>query len=244
MFSQEILDSITVSTHSSICIRREKVIYIDPLNIEGAPHDADLILITHPHFDHYSKKDIAKLMREDTVIAAPQELAGQAGSELGHDVMGISPGQKITLCDIPIEAVPAYNKAKPNHPKAKGWLGYVLTIGETRVYITGDTDDIPEARAVSCDILLLPVGGTYTMNAAEAAALTNAISPHTVIPVHYGLGLGGKQAPETFRAAVESGIETRILDTVFSKVMLPNYLKIAAFVLIGFLVGFLVTKLL
>lgn len=244
MFSQEILDRISINTHSSICIRGDRVIYIDPLDIAGAPHDADLVLITHPHFDHYSKRDIAAVMKEGTVLAMPQETAKHAGELLGTAVQGLSPAQTVTLCGIQVETVAAYNLKKPSHPKAKGWLGYVLTLGETRVFITGDTDVTIENQMVQCDILMLPIGGTYTMDALRAAVLANVIHPHTVIPIHYGLGLGGKRAPERFRAAVEGGIETDIRENVYSKVMLRSYLKLVLFALVGFLVGYIAAKLL
>ena len=243
MFDSKILQQITVNTHSSIRIGGEKIIYIDPLNIEGEPHDADLILITHPHFDHLSPKDIKKLLKEDTVLAAPQSTAKMVKLRTGKEPVSVQPAQTLTLCGIPVEMVAAYNQSKPAHRKAMGWCGYVLTLGETRVYVTGDTDVTAESRAVKCDILLLPVsGGMYTMTAKQAAELTNHLKPHTVIPIHYGALLGGKNAPETFRADVAAGIETDIRDTVYSNIMIWQYLRIVLLALVCGIIGYFVGR--
>lgn len=244
MFQQEILQEIHVNTHSSICIRGEKVIYIDPIKIPDAPQDADLILITHPHFDHFSPKDIKKLCMADTVIAAPQSAAKLVKLRTGKEPVAVTPSQALTLCGIPVETVPAYNLKKPAHRKGMGWVGYVLTLGDTRVYITGDTDVTPESSAVSCDILMLPVsGGMFTMTAKEAAAMTNQIRPHTVIPIHYGAMLGGRKAPEIFREAVAAGIETDIRDTVYNTLMVWQYLRILPLALICGIIGYFIGQM-
>ena len=242
MFDSRILQQITVNTHSSVRIGGEKVIYVDPLNIEDEPHDADLILVTHPHFDHLSAKDIKKLMKDDTVIAAPRSIAKIVKLRTGREPSAVLPAQSLTLCGIPVETVAAYNRMKPAHLRGMGWVGYVLTLGETRIYITGDTDVTPETQAVKCDILMLPVsGGMYTMTAKQAADLTNQIRPHTVIPIHYGALLGGKDAPEIFRQGVAAGIETDIRDTVYNHLMVRQYLRIIPIVLgcgiIGYFIG-------
>ena len=220
MFEQNILDQITVNMHSSVRIGGDTVIYADPIGISGAPHDADLILITHPHFDHLSVRDIKKVMKADTVIVCPKSVAGLCRLLTRRDVIAVVPGQSLSLCDVPVETVAAYNVMKPMHAKFFNWVGYVVTVHGTRVYISGDTDDTPEARAVACDIALVPIGGTYTMNAEQAAVLVNQIQPHTVIPLHYGLMLGGEKAPERFCARLRPGIEADVRSTVYSKVML------------------------
>lgn len=226
MFDQKVLDNIDITYHSSIRIGGEKVIYIDPLHISGAPHDADLILFTHPHFDHFSPRDARKLMKESTVIAAPKSMAFMILLTLRKKAVPLKPGESTELAGVPVRTVAAYNKIKPNHMKLMKWLGYILTVGETEIYVSGDTDVTDESRSVSCDIALLPVGGRYTMNPEQAAQLANTIAPHTVIPVHYGKLLGGTEAPERFRRALNPGIQADIRSTVYSNVLIPMYLKI------------------
>ena len=146
MFDQNVLDRIQVITHSSIRIAGKTVIYIDPIGIAGEPHDADLILFTHPHFDHFSPKDVKKLMKADTVIAAPKSMALLCTLRLQKKPVTLLPGQQTELAGIPVTAVAAYNKAKPSHMKLMNWLGYLLTIGATQVYISGDTDVTEESK--------------------------------------------------------------------------------------------------
>ncbi|MBQ8513348.1 MAG: MBL fold metallo-hydrolase [Clostridia bacterium] len=206
------LGKITVNTHSSIRIASEKIIYIDPFKLEGAPHDADIIFVTHAHFDHFSPEDIEKIAKPETVYVMPESMqkdAAKAGIADGNLVM-LTPEQKTEICGIPVETVPSYNIGKPMHPKKNGWLGYILTVGTQRIYIGGDMDATPEAAAVQCDIAMLPIGGTYTMNAKEAAALVNEMRPKTVIPTHYGSIVGLKKDEKTFLKLVDDGIDVVI----------------------------------
>ncbi len=200
------LDFITVNTHSSIRIADEKIIYIDPFKITDESHDADIILITHDHFDHYSPEDILKIMRPDTVLVMPQKM--KSSDATGLTPTQVSPSDSITVKGISIETIPAYNKLKPFHPKSKGWVGYIINSSEHgRIYIAGDTDITDENSQVRCRIAMLPAGGTYTMNAANAAKLANTIRPEYAIPVHYGSVAGSMKDGETFKVAVDSSIE-------------------------------------
>ena len=230
----DILDKIQVIKHSCVRIDCGKIIYIDPFLMNGAPHDADIILVTHPHFDHFSIKDIRKVMKEDTVIAGPKMIAVPCKLLTGKDIIAVTPGQKTMICGINIEVIAAYNTAATRpHKRFLNWVGYVVDTPEGRIYVTGDTDDIPEARAVSCDVLMLPVGGSnYTMTAEEAAALTNAIRPETVIPIHYGALLGGEDAPMNFKAKLDKDIRCEIRDTVYSNAMILAYTVAAAMILL------------
>lgn len=235
MFDRNVLDSITVITHSAVRIGGDKVIYIDPIGIEGEPHDADLILITHPHADHFSPGNIRKVLKDSTVVACPESMAGKLGRASGREPVSLTAGMSTSLAGVPVEAVAAYNKKKIYHPKKKGWLGYVLTVGETRVYIAGDTESNPENKAVTCDIALLPVDTSRTMTPDQAAELAKLISAQAVIPIHYGALLGGKKAPVKFKQALDPSIECDIRDTVYSSILVKMMVLPSV---LGFIVGF------
>lgn len=207
MFDSKVLDSIEVLTHSSIRIGGDKVIYIDPFQIQKEDHDADMILITHDHGDHFSPDDMKKVIHADTVLVVPELLEKRCLTIFTDNrIVAVKPDQKLCECGIAIETVPAYNNRKPFHPKGKGWVGYIVTIGDTRVYIAGDTDATPDNRLVKCDIALVPIGGTFTMTAKKAAELINQIKPAAAIPTHYGSIVGKAEDAEVFQKAVEPGI--------------------------------------
>lgn len=211
MFDNKVLDSIEVLTQSSIRIGGDKVIYIDPLQIQKEDHDADMVLITHDHWDHFSPEDLQKVVNADTVLVVPELLEDRC-RDLFKDnrVVVVKPDQKLSECGTDIETIPAYNNHKPFHPKKKGWVGYILTIGDTRVYIAGDTDATPDNRKVKCDIALVPIGGTYTMTAKKAAELINRIRPAVAIPIHYGNIVGKPEDAEVFQKAVETDIRVEV----------------------------------
>ncbi len=203
------LDFITINEHSSIRINEGKIIYSDPYNISGATHDADIILITHSHFDHYSTDDIRKVMKSDTVIVCPASM--NEPKELGLTVKQVSAGERFEVLGVRFEAVPAYNIGKTFHPQSNGWLGYIIVSPEHgRIYIAGDTDITPDNKQVKCDIALIPAGGTFTTDASQAAELVNAIRPKYAIPIHYGTVAGSPADGEKFRKAVDGGIEVVI----------------------------------
>ena len=187
------LDGIYVMKHSSIRIsRNDVIIYIDPFQIDIANHDADLVLCTHPHYDHFSSQDIKAVSNSSTILVATPDCIDEV-EKIGFKDGSFEqayPGAIFSYKDIIIQCVPAYNKYKEFHPKEKNWVGYVITIDGTVYYIAGDTDKTKEAGNVKCDVAFLPVGGTYTMNYAEAASLANKIKPKIVVPTHYGLIVG------------------------------------------------------
>lgn len=200
------LDFITINTHSSIRINEGIIIYCDPFRITEEKHDADIILITHSHFDHFSPEDISKVMKPDTVIVCPKSV--KEADDTGLGVIRVSTDEELEVKGIKLETVPAYNKLKPFHPKSNGWVGYIISSPEHgRIYIAGDTDMTDENSRVKCDIAMLPAGGTYTMNARKAADLANTICPKYAIPIHYGSVAGSPEDGEVFRNAVNSGID-------------------------------------
>lgn len=168
----------------------ENKIMIDPFKIT-VPIKVDIVLITHPHYDHCSLEDIEKVVKEDTIIVAPPDCTSKfARSEKGT-LKIITPGQIIDIGDIKIQATPAYNTNKEFHQKENEWCGYLIKIKDKLIYHAGDTDIIPEMDNIKADIALLPVGGTYTMNAQEAALAAQKVKATTVIPMHYTKGLVG-----------------------------------------------------
>ena len=207
------LEHITVNTQSSIRIGGSAIVYFDPFQIEDQAHDADLILITHGHYDHFSPESLMRVMKENTVLAGPlsmkKEISGIAG---GREQHFLSPGETVRIGELQVRAVPAYNRLKPFHTKGSKWLGYIVTMDSVRYYAAGDTDAVKELSAVSCDVALVPIGGKFTMDAKEAAKLVNVIRPQAAIPIHYGSIVGKKEDAEIFRKLVDKDIvvETRL----------------------------------
>lgn len=203
---------ITINTHSSIRLETSlgTVIYVDPFRFETAPHDADMILITHTHYDHFSPADIAKVRRPDTVFVMPayNMMDFIEAGFTNEDAAFLVPYERaMPLPGIEIETVAAYNVKTKFHPEDNAWMGYVVEIDGKRVYIAGDTDDLPENREIKCDIALVPAGGTYTMDAREAAAFVNALKPAVAIPEHYGTVAGSPKDGETFAKLVDPSIQ-------------------------------------
>lgn len=200
-------EQITVNAQSSIRIGGEKVLYFDPFRIGAAAKDADIVFITHAHFDHFSPADIEKVRKPETVFAAPASMADELRANGITAPVLMQPGERKTICGMQVIAVPAYNLRKQFHPKQNGWLGYIVTVGGRRIYVAGDTDVTPEAEAVSCDIALLPIGGTYTADVSEAAALANRIRPEAVIPTHYGTMVGNVSDGDEFARKVRQPVQ-------------------------------------
>ena len=207
------LNNIEVLYHSSIRINKEKTIYIDPFKIDRNYNDADIIFITHDHYDHYSEEDIDKVINENTVIVIPEELLTKVLKKgiNKNAIITVKPNQKYMVQGIKFETVPAYNTNKTFHPKENGWVGYVIEINEIKYYIAGDTDITEENKKVKCDVAFVPVGGTYTMDFKEAAQLVNQIQPKVAVPIHYGSVVGKKQDAEEFIKLLHTNIKGVIL---------------------------------
>lgn len=206
-------ENIEVFRHNSIRIRdRLGAIYIDPFRMDTSPKDAAFIFITHDHYDHFSPEDIAKAAGDNTILVVPEKMEGKAQEAAGlvSSIVTVKPGVYREIGGLEVETVPAYNSLKPFHPKGAGWVGYILGIDGKRIYIAGDTDATKEARAVKCDIALVPIGGTYTMDAKKAAELVNELRPEVAIPVHYGEIIGKESDGRVFAENVEPSIRVEL----------------------------------
>lgn len=207
------LEDIQVLCHSSIKMNKGKVIYIDPFKIDKNYNDADIIFITHDHYDHYSEDDIDKVKKDNTVIIVPEELLTKVlrkGFRQDY-IITVVPSQKYMVEGIEFETVPAYNTNKQFHPKENEWVGYIIEIKGIRYYIAGDTDITEENKKVKCDVALVPVGGTYTMDFKEAAYLINEIKPKIAVPIHYGSIVGKIQDATDFIKLLHPTIKGTIL---------------------------------
>ena len=194
----------------------KKTIYIDPFQLQKAQlnkNDADILLVTHNHFDHLSIEDLKHVISHNTSIVAADECIEQLKGLKVKELKNVSPGDKLEIEDIPIEIVPAYNTNKKFHPKDDKKVGFIFTINNQRIYHAGDTDVIPEMESVNVDIALVPVSGTYVMTSDEAAqAVNDLIKPvKLAIPMHYGSIVGTEKDAERFRDLVKI-CETKILD--------------------------------
>ncbi len=190
-----------------LTVEGKTVIYIDPYQISDSHHnknDADIILISHNHFDHLSMDDLRHLIGKNTTIVAAKECIEQLKNVGAAETKGVAPGDMLTVQGIPIETVAAYNTNKHFHPKADGKVGFIITLNKMRVYHTGDTDDIPEMSAIEADVALVPVSGTYVMTAEEAAkAVNEKIKPKKLaIPMHYGSIVGSEKDAVKFKELV------------------------------------------
>ena len=207
------LEKVEVLYHSCIKFNLEKTIYIDPFGIKKNSNDADIILITHSHFDHFSKEDIEKIKNENTIILATQDLYDKL-LDLQFKVENIvivEPNNTYKVLGIEIKTVPAYNINKQFHPKQNNWVGYLLNLQNTLYYVAGDTDCNEDNKKIKCDVAFVPVGGTYTMTAIEAAELINYIKPKIAVPIHYGSIVGDKTDAENFIQHLEKNIIGTIL---------------------------------
>ena len=207
------LDDVEVLCHSSIKFNKEKIIYIDPFKIKESYNDADLIFITHEHYDHYSEDDIDKVKKPETVFIVPETLLTRLLAK-GYDknyIVPVQPNKQYTVQGINVETIPAYNINKHFHPKSNGWVGYIIEINNTKYYVAGDTDVTEENEKVKCDVAFLPVGGTFTTDYQEAAYLANKIKPQVAIPIHYGSIVGTNQDAINFVNLLQPTIKGMIL---------------------------------
>ena len=207
------LENIEVLCHSSIRFSKKKIIYFDPFKIEENYNDADVIFITHDHYDHYSEEDIDKVVKGDTIIVVPEDLKTKLLKKewKEENIITVRPNESYTAKNIEFKTIPAYNVNKQFHPKENAWVGYLLEIEGITYYIAGDTDMTEENKKIKCDVAFVPVGGTYTMDYQEAAELINEIRPEIAVPTHYGSIVGAREDGIKFLKLVNPEIKVEIL---------------------------------
>lgn len=205
---EKILSNLEWLGHDCFRLRAAgKVLYFDPFQLAGEPTPADIILVSHEHFDHCSPEDIAKIKKQSTIIITEP----RAAAKLTGNVKTMEPGQTLTLDGFTVQTVRAYNTNKKFHPQANSWLGFIVTVEGVRIYHAGDTDYIPEMAGYAADIALLPVSGTYVMTADEAAQAALAINPRVAIPMHFGSIVGADADARHFAAMLAGKIRVNIL---------------------------------
>ncbi len=196
-----------VLCHSSILLGED--IFIDPYNIKG-DYKAKVILITHNHYDHFSPKDIDKIISKDTLFIASVDVAEELKKLYKNKVFALNPYQEVTLDEIKVETFPSYNVNKNFHKKEYNWLGYKIDYRDLTYAILGDCDENEDNRKIKCDVLLLPIGGVYTMDGVEAGRLAKKIAPKLAIPTHYNLIVGSKKEEADFIRELDGKIDYEI----------------------------------
>ncbi len=207
--------------HSGFFIKNSKIIYIDPYNIKEGLEKADIIFITHSHYDHCSVADIKKIVQEGTrIILTADSQSKITRFDVSVKIEIVEPGKELDIGDIKVSVFPAYNINKHFHPKDENWVGYLIKINNLIIYHAGDTDLIPEMQKLTGYkqqgkefIALLPVGGRFTMNAEEAAEAAKLIKPTIAIPIHYGSIVGTDESSKEFKELCEeNNIRCEILE--------------------------------
>ncbi len=207
MTPDEALKKIHWLGHDAFRIDGTKTVYFDPYEISGGP-PADVIFISHEHFDHCSPADVAKIQKPETAIVTDAASA----KKLSGDVRVVKPGDRLDLDGVLVQVVPAYNVNKKFHPRTAGMLAFVVTLDGITYYHAGDTDFIPEMKGLQPDVAFLPVSGTYVMDAREAVEAAKAIAPKIAVPMHYGAIVGNLDDARRFQKALEGVVRVVILE--------------------------------
>lgn len=210
------MTKISVNTQSSIKIKGQKTIYLDPFKIKENYHDADIIFITHDHYDHFDIESIEKVSSSNTVYVMPKKMNGCLKTLKIDDnrIILVIPNTEYEIQGIKFITIPSYNLNKNFHPKENGWTGYVLSLENKKYYIAGDTDNIEELsklKKLKIDVYFLPIGGTYTMTKEEAAILVNQNKPNLVIPTHYGSIVGDMNFGPEFQKLLDKDISCYLI---------------------------------
>jgi L-ascorbate metabolism protein UlaG (beta-lactamase superfamily) len=197
--AEKMIENLHWLGHDGFYVVGSRVVYFDPWDITDGP-EADLICISHEHFDHCSPADIEKISKEETVIVTEAVSAGK----LSGDVRVLRPGESLEAAGVRVTAVASYNTDKAFHPKTNQWLGFVIEMDGVSIYHAGDSDFIPEMKDLEVDIALIPVSGTYVMDVDEAVEAARAIKPKIAVPMHYGKIVGSEEDAKRFAEALKN----------------------------------------
>lgn len=206
------MENVNLFKHNSIKIINNNLnIYIDPFRIDVVSNDADIIFITHSHYDHFSIDDIMNIKKDTTKIVSTKDTYKEIKNYFkDEDIIIVEPNKSYNILGINFSTVRAYNVNKEYHPIKNDWVGYILNIDEKKYYIMGDTDVNEDNSNIECDVLFIPIGGKFTMDYKEAADYTNSINPSVVIPTHYGLIVGDVDLGEKFKELINFNIECEL----------------------------------
>lgn len=193
----KMIDNIHWLGHDSFYVQGSKVVYIDPWEISGGP-PADVICVTHEHGDHCSPDDVAKVSKDDTIIITE----AQSAEKLSGNVQVLKPGESTEANGVKITAIASYNIGKDFHPKENEWLGFIIELDGVKIYHAGDADHIPEMSGLDVDIALIPVSGTYVMDADQGIEAARSIKPKIAVPMHYGKIVGDENDAQKFADAL------------------------------------------
>ena len=201
------MNDIIVNTQSSIKISGSKIIYFDPYKINDKFNDADIVFITHDHYDHLDIDSLNNVINDNTKIVIPSSIVNSLlDLNIDNELILVEPNNNVDVDDIKVKTLRSYNIGKRYHPKENNYVGYIVELDNKKYYVMGDTDINEDINNIECDILFIPIGGTYTCDYKKAAEYVNRIKPDIVIPIHYGSIVGDISLGEEFKKLVNSDI--------------------------------------